>query len=60
MLAAYRARKFAAASRMAEDAAPLAPEHVRGLYHYYRKRFGHLAEQELPDSWAPLIALDEK
>jgi adenylate cyclase len=60
MLAAYRARKFGAARRMAEDAAPLAPEEVRGLYRYYQKRFAQLAEEELPDSWAPMIALDEK
>ena len=60
MLAAYRARKFAAARQMAEDAAPLAPGEVRGLYHYYQKRFAELAGRELPDSWAPLIALDEK
>ncbi len=60
MLAAYRARKFAAARQMAEDAAPLAPDELRGLYHYYQKRFAELAGRELPDSWAPLIALDEK
>ena len=60
MLAAYRAHKFASAKRIAEEAAPLAPEDMRGLYHYYQRRFGHLAEQELPAGWAPLIALDEK
>ena len=60
MLAAYRARKFATAKRMAEEAERLAPDDVRGLYHYHQRRFGRLAEEELPDGWAPLIALDEK
>ncbi len=60
MLAAYRARKFATARQMAEDAALHAPDEVRGLYRYYQKRFTQLAEEELPESWAPLIALDEK
>ena len=49
-----------AAKRMAEEAEPLAADDVRGLYHYHQRRFGRLAEEELPDGWAPLIALDEK
>ncbi len=60
ILKAYRARKFDAAKEMAVDAAQLAPAEVVGLYHYYEKRFASLAEQELPESWAPMIALDEK
>jgi len=60
MLAAYRARKFAAARKLAADAAPHAPDDVRGLYRYYQKRFAQLAREELPDNWEPVIALDEK
>jgi adenylate cyclase len=60
MLAAYRARKFATARQMAKDAEPLAPADARGLYRYYEKRFARLAKEELPEGWAPLIALDEK
>jgi adenylate cyclase len=60
ILKAYRARRFAAAKQMAADAAHLAPADIRGLYHYYEKRFEELARHELPDTWAPMIALDEK
>ena len=60
MLAAYRARKFAAARWIAEEAAPLAPAEVRGLYGYYVKRFMTLDDDTLPESWEPMIALDEK
>jgi adenylate cyclase len=60
MLAAYRAHKFDTARRMAEEASHVAPEEVRGLYHYYQRRFAQIAEQGLPADWAPLIALDEK
>jgi adenylate cyclase len=60
MLAAYRARKFAVARRLAEQAAPLAPGEVAGLYGYYAKRFAALDAEALPESWAPMIALDEK
>ena len=60
ILKAYRARRFAAAKQMAADAAHLAPADIRGLYHYYQKRFEELGQHELPNSWAPMIALDEK
>ena len=60
ILKAYRARKFAAAKQMAADAAHLAPADIHGLYYYYQKRFEELDRHQLPDSWAPLIALDEK
>ena len=46
--------------QMAADAAHLAPADIRGLYHYYQKRFEELDQHELPDTWAPMIALDEK
>jgi len=42
------------------EAAPLAPAEVAGLYDYYVKRFARLAADLLPESWAPMIALDEK
>ncbi len=60
ILKAYRARNFRAAKQMASDAAQLAPAEVAGLYQYYQRRFALLAEQELPENWAPMIALDEK
>jgi adenylate cyclase len=60
ILKAYRARRFTAAKQMATDAAHLAPADIRGLYHYYQKRFEELGQHELPESWAPMIALDEK
>jgi len=60
ILKAYRARSFRAARQMAADAAQLAPVEVVGLYQYYQRRFASLAEQELPESWAPMIVLDEK
>jgi hypothetical protein len=44
---------------MAADAAQLAPAEIVGLYLYYQKRFASLAEQGLPENWAP-IAPDEK
>ena len=59
-LAAYRARKFAAAKEIAGKAAPLAPAEVVGLYGYYVKRFAALETAPLPEGWAPMIALDEK
>ncbi len=49
ILKAYRARRFAAARQMAADAAHLAPADIRGLYHYYQKRFQELDQHELPD-----------
>jgi adenylate cyclase len=60
ILAAYRTRKFEAAMHLAANAAELAPADIRGLYHYYKKRFAQLADHELPEAWAPMIALDEK
>ena len=60
MLAAYRARRFAPARQMAEKAAPLAPPDVRGLYEYYARRFTALDDEALPESWEPVIALEEK
>jgi len=60
ILRAYRERKFVTAKLMAADAAHFAPSEVRGLYNYYQERFTQLAEQKLPDSWTPMIALDEK
>ncbi len=60
ILKAYRARNFLAAKQMAADAVQIAPTEVVGLYHYYERRFASLAEQKLPENWAPMIALDEK
>ena len=60
ILKAYRARNFAAARQMAADAEPLAPGDIRGLYAYYEARFAELARSELPETWTPMIALDEK
>ena len=60
MLAAYRARKFGAAKKIAEEAGLIAPAEVRGLYAYNVRRFEALGAGALPESWAPMIALDEK
>ena len=60
MLAAYRARKFDAARQLAAEAGALAPPEVRGLYDYNVKRFAALDSEALPESWSPMIALDEK
>jgi len=60
ILSAYRARKFAEAKRLAAEIEALAPQEIRGLYRYYQKRFGDLAELELSETWVPMIALDEK
>jgi len=60
ILAAYRARKFSEAKALALRAASLAPQEVRGLYHYYEKRFADLAGRDLDHAWMPMIALDEK
>jgi adenylate cyclase len=60
MLAAYRARKFAAAGAFAAEAATLAPAEISGLYDYNLRRFAALDADALPESWAPMIALDEK
>ena len=60
MLSAYRNRDFADAVAMAKEAAPRAPDAVRGLYAYNLRRFSQLAETAQDPDWRPLIALDEK
>jgi adenylate cyclase len=60
ILAAYRAREFAAAATRSADAANLAPGEVKGLYVYYQARFAQLAASDLDASWTPMVALDEK
>jgi adenylate cyclase len=60
ILAAYRAGRFGCATQLAADAAKFAPLDIQGLYYFYEKRFAELAESNLPDSWVPMIALDEK
>src|SRR5271166_393374 len=56
ILSAYRARKFAEASRLAVETEALAPQEIRGLYRYYQKRLGDLAQLELSDAWDAMIA----
>ena len=60
MLAAYRARDFASAGKMAQIARALAPNEIASLYVYHQRRFAELAKEDLAHSWAPMIALDEK
>ena len=60
MLAAYRNRNFADAAALAKEAAPRAPDAVRGLYSYNLRRFSQLAESAQDPDWRPVIALDEK
>ena len=60
MLSAYRGRRFAEAVELAREAAPLAPDEIKGLYAYNEKRFTALASAHLSDDWRPVIVLDEK
>jgi adenylate cyclase len=61
ILAAYRARDFERAGRLAAEAAPLAPDEIKGLYTiYYQERFAFLATSELGPAWAPVFRLETK
>jgi adenylate cyclase len=61
ILAAYRARDFAAAGRLAEAAAALAPAEIQGLYaNYYQERFAFLATSDLGPAWEPVFRLETK
>ncbi len=61
ILAAYRARDFAGAGRLAAEAAKLAPKEVQGLYtNYYPERFAFLAKSELGPAWEPVFKLETK
>ncbi len=61
MLAAYRARDFAAAAAIAAVAETHAPHDVKGLYAiYYRERFAQLAATDIGPGWEPALALDTK
>jgi len=61
ILAAYRGRDFAAAGRLAEEAAALAPAEIQGLYaNYYQERFAFLATSDLGSSWEPVFRLETK
>ena len=59
ILAAYRARDFAGAGRLAAEAAALAPAEIQGLYaNYYQERFAFLATSDLGPSWEPVFRLE--
>jgi adenylate cyclase len=61
ILAAYRARDFEGARRLAAAAATLAPAEIKGLYtHYYPERFAFLATSDLGPSWEPVFRLETK
>jgi adenylate cyclase len=60
ILSAYRGREFLRARALAEEAAELAPEEVKGLYGFYLERFERLAAAPLDESWQPMITLTEK
>jgi adenylate cyclase len=61
ILAAYRARNFERARRLAADAAALAPKEIQGLYtNYYQERFAFLATSDLDPSWEPVFWLETK
>jgi len=61
ILAAYRARDFEGAGRLAAAAAALAPDELKGLYTtYYQERFAFLATSELGPSWEPVFRLETK
>jgi adenylate cyclase len=61
ILAAYRARDFEGAGRLAAEAAALAPAEIQGLYTiYYQERFAFLAKSELGPAWEPVFKLETK
>ena len=61
IVAAYQARQFVIAAQKALDAAPLAPDEVKGLYTiYYQERFALLASSELDPLWEPVFKLETK
>jgi adenylate cyclase len=60
MLEAYRAREFALARDLARALEETAPGEVKGLFAFYQKRFADLDVADLPPTWVPMIALDEK
>jgi len=61
ILAAYRARDFEGARRLADEAAALAPKEIQGLYkNYYQERFAYLATSELGPAWEPVFRLETK
>ena len=61
ILAAYRARDFDRAGRLAAEAATLAPDEIKGLYTtYYQERFAFLATSDLGPTWTPVFRLETK
>ncbi len=61
ILAAYRARDFQDAGRLANEAAGLAPQELRGLYtNYYQERFALLAMSDLGPTWEAVLTLETK
>jgi adenylate cyclase len=61
ILVAYRARDFEVARRLADEAAKLAPNEIKGLYTiYYQERFAFLAKSELGPAWEPVFRLETK
>ena len=61
IVAAYQARQFVIAARRPLDAAPLAPDEVKGLYTiYYQERFRALASSELDPSGSPSSSFETK
>jgi adenylate cyclase len=59
MLAAYRSGDFAAAVSLAKQAGAAAPALLHGLYGFYERRCGALA-QSCPADWAPVTELEDK
>lgn len=59
MLAAYRSGDFAAAVSLAKQADGAAPASLHGLYGFYARRGGALA-QSCPADWAPVTELEDK
>ena len=61
ILAAYRARDFDRAGRLAAEAATLAPDEIKGLYTtYYQESFAFLATSDLGPTWTPVFRLETK
>ena len=60
MLAAFRARKFGRAVALAEESETLASDEIRGIYNFYRGRFGEYVAVPPGEDWSPILKLEEK
>jgi adenylate cyclase len=60
MLAAFRARAFDKAIDLADKAAATAPKEIKGIYGFYRERFGEYGLAPPAGDWSAVLKLEEK